>query len=214
MNPLRFYPVIALLFLASTAISQDDGYKTPPKDITDMLLANPTPNVSIDDNGEWMLFTQSNSYRTVEELARPELRLAGLRINPNNYAPSRSNFINDIYLKNIRTKNESKISGLPSPLYAGNLSWSPNNKKIAFTHTTADRADLYFSHGPQLPDPKKLLRGSGKEVRFIRLESARQLSQPDVEAFITAAVDLANVPLPSKGKGDLIIKTRRKAARR
>ncbi len=143
MNPLRFSLFISLLLLTSAAISQDDGYKTPPKDITDMLLAKPTPNVSIDDKGEWMLFTQSNSYRSVEELARPELRLAGLRINPNNYAPSRANFINDIYLKNVKTKNESKITGLPSPLYAGNFSWSPNNKKIAFTHTTADRVDLY-----------------------------------------------------------------------
>lgn len=143
MNVLRYYCFFLLLFVSSIAISQDGGYKTPPKDITDMILANPTPNVSVDDRGEWMLFTQSNSYRSVEELARPELRLAGLRINPNNYAPSRSNFINDIYLKNIKTRNESRISGLPSPLYAGNVSWSPNNKKIAFTHTTADRVDLY-----------------------------------------------------------------------
>ena len=137
--------LLAVLFLVSTfqTFGQDDGYKIPPKDIADMLLATPTPNISIDDNGEWMVFTQSNSYRSVEELARPELRIAGLRINPNNFAPSRSNFINDIYLKNIKTRNESKIIGLPSPLFAGNVSWSPDNKKIAFTNTTANRVDLY-----------------------------------------------------------------------
>lgn len=142
MKSLRFL-LIAFLFLATRVSSQDDGYKTPPKDITDMLLANPTPNVSIDDKGEWMLFTQSNSYRPVEELAKPELRIAGLRINPQNYAPSRANFINDIYLKNIKTRNQSKIAGLPSPLYASNISWNPDYKKIAFTHTAADRVDLY-----------------------------------------------------------------------
>jgi hypothetical protein len=71
----------------------------------------------------------------------------------------------------------------------------------------ADRVDLYFNHGPQLPDPKKLLQGSGKETRFIRLESAKQLGDPDVKAFIAAAIDLASVPLPTKGKGNLIIKT-------
>ncbi len=143
MNLLRSIVIVSLLFVASTAQAQDDGYKTPPKDITDMLLANPTPNVRVDEKGEWLLFTQSNSYRSVEELARPELRLAGLRINPNNIAPSRSNFINNIYLKNIKTRNESKIQGLPSPLYAGNVSWSPDNKKIAFTNTTSSRVDLY-----------------------------------------------------------------------
>jgi hypothetical protein len=76
----------------------------------------------------------------------------------------------------------------------------------------ADRVELYFNHGPQLPDPKKLLQGSGKLTRFVRLESARQLAHPDVEAFIAAAIDHASVPLPSKGKGSLIIKTNKTAA--
>lgn len=125
-------------------IAQDDvAYKTPPKDIVDMLLAPPTPNVSVDDKGEWMLFSAANSYPSVEELARPELKIAGLRINPANYAPSRQTYINNIYLKNIKSGGESKITGLPSPLNAGNISWSPSGKKIAFTQTTANRVDLY-----------------------------------------------------------------------
>jgi hypothetical protein len=70
-----------------------------------------------------------------------------------------------------------------------------------------DGVDLYLNHGPQLPDPKKLLRGSGKQTRFIRLESARQLALPEVEALIAAAIDLANVPLAPRGRGALIIKT-------
>ncbi len=131
-------------FLSVIAIAQDDaGYKNPPKDIADMLMAKPTPNVSVDDKGEWMLFSESNSYPSVEELARPELRIAGLRINPANYAPSRQVFINNLYLKNITSGKEYKITGLPSPLYAGSISWSPNDRKIAFIHTTTSRVDLY-----------------------------------------------------------------------
>ncbi|HUR67406.1 MAG TPA: prolyl oligopeptidase family serine peptidase [Chitinophagaceae bacterium] len=131
--------------LVSTAINaQDDvSYKMPPKDIADMLLAKTAPGVSIDDKGDWMLLTESNSYPSVEELARPELKIAGLRINPANFAPSRQNFVNNIYLKNISSGKEFKITGMPSPLYAGNFSWSPDDKKIAFTHTTLNRVDLY-----------------------------------------------------------------------
>ncbi len=62
-------------------------------------------------------FHQSNSYPSVEELARPELRIAGLRINPNNFAPSRQNYINNLCLKNLSTGKEYKITGLPSPLF-------------------------------------------------------------------------------------------------
>jgi hypothetical protein len=58
-----------------------------------------------------------------------------------------------------------------------------------------------------LPDPKRLLRGSGKQTRFIEVESASQLKHPDVEALIAAAIGLARVALPSQGKGSLIIKS-------
>ena len=133
-----------LLLLVYTAICYaQDGYKTPPKEIMDLVLVKPTPNVSLDDKAEWMLFSQSNSYPSVEELAQPELRIAGLRINPNNFAPSRQNFINDIWLKNVKNNKEYKLTGLPSPLRAGNISWSPDDKKIGFTNTTNTRVDLY-----------------------------------------------------------------------
>ena len=135
---------LTIVCITSVISAQDDiSYKTPPKDIMDMLLAKPTPNVSVDDKGEWMLFTESSSYPSVEELARPELRIAGLRINPNNFAPSRQVFVTNLYLKNISSGKEYKITGLPSPLSAGNFSWSPNDKKIAFTQTTTSRVDLY-----------------------------------------------------------------------
>lgn len=136
--------LICLLLLTTVARAQDNaGYKLPPKDIQDMVLAKPTPGVSIDDKGEWILFTETNSYSSVEELAKPELKIAGLRINPANFAPSRQNFITRVYLKNVKTTKESEISGLPSPLKASSFSWSPDNKKIAFAQIESDHVDLY-----------------------------------------------------------------------
>jgi hypothetical protein len=66
---------------------------------------------------------------------------------------------------------------------------------------------LYLTQGPKLPDPKKLLVGSAKQVRYIQLESAKRLAHPDVEALIAAAIDLAPIKLPAKGAGKLISKT-------
>ena len=82
----------------------------------------------------------------------------------------------------------------------------PTDGIVAFA-ARADGVRLYFMQGPQLPDPKKLLLGSGKQARFVRVEAARQLAHPDVEALIVAAIDHARVPLASKGKGRLIIRT-------
>jgi hypothetical protein len=95
------------------------------------------------------------------------------------------------------------------------IGYSPTDRGIDAPVSIAARADgvdLYFNNGPKLSDPKKLLKGSGKQTRFIRLESARHLAHPDVEAFITAAVGLASVPLPAQGKGSLMIKTNKTAS--
>jgi hypothetical protein len=88
------------------------------------------------------------------------------------------------------------------------ISYSPTDKGIDSIVAIDARTDgmrLYFMNGPQLPDPKKLLLGSGKQVRFVQLESTSQLAHPDVESLIAAAIDQARVPLPSKGKGTLVI---------
>jgi dipeptidyl aminopeptidase/acylaminoacyl peptidase len=119
------------------------GYQLPPAAIAELLLAKPTPAVSVDRKGEWMLFIQRNSYPPVEDLAQPELRIAGLRFNPNNFSLSRQNFVSDFSLKNLRTGKEYKIQGLPASMRAGNISWSPGENKIAFTNTTNKEVDLY-----------------------------------------------------------------------
>jgi hypothetical protein len=64
-----------------------------------------------------------------------------------------------------------------------------------------------FIYGACLPDPKKILLGSGSQTRFIRLESAQELARPEVEALVAAAIDRAKTPLRTTGHGKLIIKS-------
>jgi hypothetical protein len=66
---------------------------------------------------------------------------------------------------------------------------------------------LFFLRGVALPDPKKLLEGSGSRVRHIKLRSIERLEEADVVALIDAAVAAAKVPLPRSGQGPLIIKS-------
>jgi len=142
---LHLYFLIAGACISLHVNAQDAiSYQTPPKEIADLLLAKPTPGVSIDGKAEWILFSERNSYPSVEELAMPEYRIAGLRLNPNNYSPSRQNFINNFSLKNIKSNQTSPVTGLPTPLYAGNILWNPAENKIAFTNTTQKGVDLYI----------------------------------------------------------------------
>jgi Domain of unknown function (DU1801) len=66
---------------------------------------------------------------------------------------------------------------------------------------------LSFYYGASLPDPDKVLLGSGNQNRFVRLESAKTLAQPAVESLLRAAVAQAKTPLPKSGRGYLMIKS-------
>jgi hypothetical protein len=66
---------------------------------------------------------------------------------------------------------------------------------------------LFFLMGAGLPDPKKLMTGSGSRVRSIRLDGMATLKDPDVDALITAAVMSAGWRLDPKSKGELVIKS-------
>lgn len=141
---MRKLSLLFAFFISLNLFAQDAvNYQLPPKDIMDLALAKPTPTVSVDSKGQWMLLIERNMYPLVDELGQPEVRVAGLRINPANFSQSRQNYINNFTLKNIASGKEYKIAGLPANLLANSVSWSPNEKKFAFTNSTGSIVDLY-----------------------------------------------------------------------
>jgi hypothetical protein len=90
------------------------------------------------------------------------------------------------------------------------ISYSPTANGIDGIVAIAARADgvrLYFGQGVQLADPKGLLQGTGKQTRFVHVETASQLAHPDMEVFFAMAIAQSKVPVPSEGPGTVIIKT-------
>lgn len=90
------------------------------------------------------------------------------------------------------------------------IGYSPTERPSDSIFSIAARANgvgLCFIQGASLPDPKGLLLGSGQQTRFIRLESASQLADPDIQKLIQAAISNASKALPSSGRGHLIIRS-------
>ena len=71
----------------------------------------------------------------------------------------------------------------------------------------ANGVGLAFYRGATLPDPHKILAGSGTQNRFVRLDSAARLADPQVKALIDAAVAQSKTLLPAQGRGKLIIRS-------
>lgn len=71
----------------------------------------------------------------------------------------------------------------------------------------ANGVSICFTYGATLPDPKKILVGSGKQTRFLRLDSADTLRRPEVETLLAHAAAGMKAPLPAGGRGKLIIRS-------
>ncbi len=65
---------------------------------------------------------------------------------------------------------------------------------------------LFFLQGAGLPDPRKLLRGSGVRVRSIVLDSADVLDRPEVGALIDAALLQAGLTLQGPPAGRVVVR--------
>jgi hypothetical protein len=66
--------------------------------------------------------------------------------------------------------------------------------------------NLFFLYGATLPDPKKILKGSGKQVRSILIEDAAELDKPEVRAVMDAALKAADPQIDPKAKRRMTIR--------
>ncbi|MCH8554791.1 MAG: prolyl oligopeptidase family serine peptidase [Schleiferiaceae bacterium] len=122
------------------------GYKMPPKEIAELINADPTPSVAIDADGYWMLLLHRPDLPSVEVLAQDELRLAGIRINPENNGPSRTGYVKQIEI--TTTEKDAKrtvLQGLPQDPRIGNISWNPKGGQFAFTLDFEQHIELWVA---------------------------------------------------------------------
>ena len=67
--------------------------------------------------------------------------------------------------------------------------------------------NLFFLQGAGLPDPERLLQGSGSIVRHIRLARAEDLDAPAIRALLALAEAAAEPPVDPSRRGQLVIKS-------
>ncbi len=142
---------ILLLFTGLTIIwsfasAQDiQGYQKPPQPILSLFEAPSIPTVRISSNGERMLLLEMEDLPSISELSQPELRLAGQRINPVNNGQSRTAAYISIKIKAVNTGIEYNLKGLPNDPRLSEITWSPDESKIAFIQTTDKSVELWVA---------------------------------------------------------------------
>ncbi len=136
--------LLAACFTLVANAQAPGGYQRPPEEIAKLVEAPLTPVVALSPDKTWMALLDRSDFPTIEELSRPELRIAGLRINPDNFGPSRPNPFIGLKFKNLKDLKEYAVTGLPSPIQMSGFSYSPDSKKATFLQTYPDRIELWM----------------------------------------------------------------------
>lgn len=138
-----FLSVYCLLMLGISQAQEALPYQTPPKAIADLVNAPLTPTVSFSRSGDLMLLLERSDNPSIEDLAQPELRIGGIRINPATNGPSRSGSFYNVIIKNTKTGQQQAIKGLPNNPKLGEISLSKDEKFAAVTNTTNKGISLW-----------------------------------------------------------------------
>lgn len=136
---------LLLLLVAGFGFAQVDiSYQKPPQEILDLVDYQRAPSISMDSKKEQIVFMYRNTYKTLAEISEEEMRLAGLRINPKTNISSTTTYVNNIQYRKFHDKNLLPIKGLPENARLTNFSWSPDESKMAFTHTTQNGVEVWI----------------------------------------------------------------------
>jgi hypothetical protein len=90
------------------------------------------------------------------------------------------------------------------------ISYSPNERGyegVLAIHAGVNGVKLFFNGAKELPDPAKLLQGSGKQMRSITVEGASTLARPEVARLIDEAIARNCVPFANAGRGSVVIRS-------
>ena len=139
--------IFYILFFFGIIKSQGNySYQKPPPEILELVDITLPPRVLIDENKNFMIYLYRNSYKSIDELSSPEIKLAGLRLNPNSNSRSRTNYYNNIMISKMDQidKSAKQIKGLPKNPKLANIKWSPDQTKIAMTNTKEEGVELWY----------------------------------------------------------------------
>ena len=128
-----------------TGAPAEDGYRTPPPALADMVDAPTTPDTSLSPDGTRMVLMERRPLSTLAELSRPELRLAGMRLSPATDGRSRQRPGTSLTIKTVADLAEVEVTGLPADAGIADVTWSADSSRFAFTVTLDDRIELWIA---------------------------------------------------------------------
>jgi len=185
-------PAFATSSAVPPAATAEGSYRLPPAELQAIVDAPRGPVFKLGPQRKTALLVSLPGLPSIAEVAQPELKLAGLRINPRTHAASHFDFGNSLSLLDVASGKIRDVSGLPAKPRIAETLWSPDEKWLAFSRWTDDGVELWLldvkkAHAQRLMDEKLNAVASagfawsnGSEQLLVRLLPARPKPAPNL----------------------------------
>lgn len=181
--------LLTVTLLPNSALGQSEqaGYRMPDPLLAALVDAPPTPELRISPRQDWLLLLDSPGLPSIEEVAAPELRLAGLRINPRSNGPSRQRTLSALRFQRLAPAGEAEerpVSGLPAEARLSFAQWSPDGERVACIVEGEDGLSLWCA---ELGDGRARRVGP-RELALNAVYGQPYRWLPDGSGFVVTAV--------------------------
>ena len=129
----RVLAAFLIVFGLVATAGANDNYREPDPALTALVDAPLQPASSVSPDKRWLAAFERKWVKPLEELARDELKLAGVRIDPVTFSRSRSGTYESLALHDLKTGDIIAVDGLPEGGRIDSPSWSSDSAHLAFT---------------------------------------------------------------------------------
>ena len=136
---------LASLVFAIQVHAGEAKYEKPPKAVLDVLNAPPFPVALPSPSGDKLLLATPVLYPPIADLAKPMLRLAGLRIDPTTNGEHHASYWSNLSLRRVADGAETKVA-LPAGARPNHLTWSADSKSFAFANIAPKGIELWVGN--------------------------------------------------------------------
>ena len=144
MPRLFSWRLLTPALLVPVPLLAQQPYHDAPAPIAQVLDAPGTPLVSISPDRTQLALVEPEGLPPISEVAAPELRLAGLRINPRTSGPSRAAWYRGLSFQPLQGGSARPVV-LPARTRHGFPLWAPSSDRLAFVVATDSALTLWVA---------------------------------------------------------------------
>ena len=139
-----------IVLFTLSALAATPTYQQPSEEVQAILDASSPPAVVVSPDRQWMLELERPSLRPVASLAEPEVKVAGIKINPDTNGPAREYAYRGIELRDVAPhRRASRVDiDLPEDAQVRNVAWNMESTGFSFTLTQAAGIELWYAEVP------------------------------------------------------------------